>query len=98
MPLRAREIGDYPPRMLASEVCEVARLSRKMLQQQIKDGRLNLAPAGRGLRGEQVFLREDVAKALGLAIQSPGRTAPERPRVSVDKIRARQQADRSRPK
>lgn len=69
-----------PPRMLASEVCEVARISKATLYRRIADGSLDLKPVDRGR--EKIFSRADVIRALGLG-GTPAPTQAERPAGAI---------------
>lgn len=90
------DIARLPMRMTTSEVCAVARFSKATLQRRIKTGLIDLKPIDRGQ--EKLYLRADVVRALGLSddVAAPPAPEPDRPRVSVDAIKARM-ASRRRP-
>lgn len=86
-------IAGLPMRMTTTEVCAVARFSKRSLHRRIKDGTIDLKPVGRGR--EKLYLRADVVRALGLSDETrvPMPTS-DRPRVSVDAIKAAMAASR----
>lgn len=91
------DVASLPMRMTTSEVCAVARFSKRSLQRRIRDGLIDLKPIDRGR--EQLYLRADVVRALGLADEGLPNPAPteERPRVNIEAIKAALAASRRRP-
>lgn len=83
-----------PPRMLASEVCEVARISKATLYRRIADGSLDLKPVDRGR--EKIFSRADVIRALGLGETPRPAPAERSPSIITDPAEFRARFDEAR--
>lgn len=86
-------LAALPLRLTTSEVCALGRWSIRTFMRRRKTGQFLVEPIDRG--SELLFPRDPVLRALGLITDD---TAPkaqlEKPRVSVDAIRARQNAAR----
>lgn len=92
-------LTDLPPRLTTTEVCELARISRRTLSRRIRDGSLTLAPVDRGR--EMLFRTSDVIRAFDLGEQpaQPIVTASSWGNADREQIKAimkRQRAGRSK--
>lgn len=62
------------PRLTASEVCRLAGYGRVTLGRRVRDG-LMPKPVDRGR--ERLFDRQEIYKALGIAMETPQHVEPE---------------------
>lgn len=87
----------WPPRMLTSEVLKALRVSMRTFRRRCDDGTYDLKPVDRGR--EQLYLRIDVMRVLGLADEGHPKSAPTHaaPRVDHQAIKAALAAPRRRP-
>lgn len=88
-------LADLPPRLTTTEVCELARISRRTLSRRIRDGSLALAPVDRGR--EKLYRTADVIQAFDFGDQpaSLAATSPE-PTWGVDREAIRAAYERQR--
>jgi hypothetical protein len=74
-------ISDLAPLMTTSEVCALARVSKRTLSRRMATRELDLQPRARGR--EMLFRRQDVVRALGLIDDTQDGMAPGAPPKST---------------
>ncbi len=90
-------LTDLPPRLTTTEVCDLARISRRTLARRMKNRTLDLKPVDRGR--ERLFRACDVIRAFGLNEPATTEASPKVAEWGADAeaIRAARLRQRARP-